>query len=115
MLSPWFQPTKPGEIPAAVQLIADSFVKQASASGIVLASREYHVENFNGAEGPGSYAEFQINNRGTNITQTMFMMSIDGRVWYGQFMGSSNSWPEALTMLKSARKIRQQQASKASV
>lgn len=108
MLSPWFQPTKPEEIPTAVQGIADSFIKQAPLSGINLASREYRVENFNGAQGQGSYAVFQTSNAGKNTTQTMFMMSVDDRVWYGQFMGSSNSWPQALTILKSVRKVHQQ-------
>jgi hypothetical protein len=108
MLSEWFQATRPEEIHTAVQGIADSFLKQAQVSGIVLASRDYHVENFNGAEGPGSYTVFQTSYAGKNTTQTMFMISVDGRVWYGQFLGSSNSWPQALTILKSARKIRQQ-------
>jgi len=91
-----------------VQRIADSFTMQAPRSGIVLASRDYHVENFNGAQGPGSYAVFQMNYGGKNTIQTMFMMSTDGRVWYGQFLGTSNAWAQALTILKSAKKNPQQ-------
>jgi len=108
ILSPWSAIIKPEEIPTQVQHLADSFSIQAPVSGIVLASHDYLVENFSGAEGRGSYAMFQISRGGTNILQTLFMMSVDNRIWYGQFMGSSNGWPQTLTMLKSVRKIRKQ-------
>jgi hypothetical protein len=34
----------------------------------------------------------------------MFMMSVDGRVWNGQFTGPSNSWIQAIGVLKSVKK-----------
>ena len=108
MLSEWPPPTRPEEIPTVVQGLADSYIKQAPRSGIVLANRDYRIENFNGTDGQGSFALFQINNNGTNITQTWFMLSIGGRVWNGQFLGSSNGWGQALTMLKTVLEERQQ-------
>ena len=108
MLSQWFQPTKPEEIPTVLRGIADGFVKQAKVSGINVTSPKYQVENFNGAEGQGSYAVFQTSYAGKNTLQTWFMVSIDGRVWNGEFLGSSNGWAQALTILKSVRKDRQQ-------
>ena len=52
----------------------------------------------------GSYAVFQTVAGGTNVFHTMFMMSVGGRVWNGQFTGSSNAWIQAVTVLKSISK-----------
>ena len=97
MFSQWPPPSRPEEIPALVQQLADGFLK-------TLASHEYRVEQFAGSQCQGSYAVFQIGSGGTNLLQTMFMMSVDGRVWNGQFTGPSNAWIQAIGVLKSVKK-----------
>jgi hypothetical protein len=105
MFSQWPPLSKPEEIPALVRQIADGFLKQAQqASEFTLASREYRIEQFAGAQCQGSYAVFQAVTGGTNVLQSMFMMSVDGRVWNGQFTGPSNAWTQAITVLRSVRK-----------
>jgi len=105
MFSQWPPPSRPEEMPGLVQKLADGFLKQAQQSSeFKLASQEYRIEQFAGPQCRGSYAVFQISNGGTNVLQTMFMMSVDGRVWNGQFTGPSNAWMQAITVLKSVRK-----------
>lgn len=108
MLSQWPPPTRPEEIPKVVQKLADSFLMQAKVTGINVTSSKYRVENFNGAEGQGGYVGFQTSYAGKNTLQTMFLMSVSNRVWNGQFMGTSNGWAQALTILKSVRKEHQE-------
>ncbi|MCO5053712.1 MAG: hypothetical protein M9920_15645 [Verrucomicrobiae bacterium] len=104
MFSQWPPPNKPQEIPGLVQKIADGFLDQArKSSEFSLATQEYRIEQFASIRCQGSYAVFQTNNGGTNIWQTVFMMSVDGRVWNGQFTGPSNAWIQAIGLLKSIK------------
>jgi hypothetical protein len=105
MFSQWPPPSRSEEIPGLVQKLADGFLDQAKQSSeYTLASHEYRVEQFTGSECQGSYAVFQISSGGTNVLQTMFMMSVDGRVWYGQFTGPSNTWIQTIGVLQSVKK-----------
>lgn len=105
MFSQWPPPSRPEEIPALVQKLADGFLDQAKKSSeFTLATHEYHVEQFTGSQCQGSYAVFQTSSGGTNVLQTMFMMSVGDRVWNGQFTGPSNAWVQAIGVLKSVKK-----------
>ena len=105
MFSQWPPPSGPEEIPGLVQKLADGFLNQAKqSSGLTLASHEYRVEQFTGSQCQGSYAVFHIRSGGTNVLQTMFMMSVDGSVWNGQFTGPSSAWIQAIGVLKSIKK-----------
>ena len=104
MFSQWPAPSRPEEIPSLVQKLADGFLGQAKQSAeLTLTSHEYRVEQFTGSQCQGSFAVFQVSSGGTNVLQTMFMMSVDGRVWNGQFTGPSNAWIQAIGVLKSVR------------
>ena len=106
MFSQWPPPSRPEDIPTLVRQLADGFLKQAQQSSkFALTRHEYQIEQFNGEQCEGSYAAFQIGSSGANILQTMFVMSVDGSMWNGQFTGPSNEWAQALTVLKSIRKV----------
>jgi hypothetical protein len=105
MFSQWPPPSRAEDIPALVQKLADGFREQAKKSSeFTLASEDYRVEQFAGEHCQGSYAAFQITSGGSNTVQAMFMMSVDGRVWNGQFTGPSDAWKQALVVLKSIKK-----------
>ena len=106
MFSPWPVPAKPEEIPAMVQHLADRFKEQAKkGSEFSLAGEEPRVEPFAGENCSGSYASFQLaTSSGKSAVQTMFMMTVDGKVWNGQFTGSLDAWKQAFKLLKSIRK-----------
>jgi len=104
MFSQWPPPSRPEEIPGLVQKLADGFLDQAKKSSeFTLATQEYRVEQFTGPQCQGSYAVFQTGSGGTNVLQAMFMMSVGGRVWNGQFTGPSNAWIQAMGVLKSIK------------
>ncbi len=105
MFSQWPPPSRPEDIPALVQKLADGFREQAKkSSGFTLASEDYKFEKFAGEHCQGSYAVFQIPSGGKNTVQAIFMMSVDGRVWNGQFTGPSDAWKQVLVVLKSIKK-----------
>ncbi len=105
MFSQWPPPSRPEEIPGLVQKLADGFLNKAKQSSeFTLVTQEYRVEQFTGPQCQGSYAVFQISSSGTNVLQAMFMMSVDGTVWSGQFTGPSNAWIQAIGVLKSVKK-----------
>ena len=105
MFSQWPPPSKPEDIPTLVQQLADGFLKEAKKSSeFTLTSEEYRIEQFAGEQCRGSYATFQTSIGGTNALQTMFMMSVDGEIWNGQFNGPSDAWRQALTVLRSIKK-----------
>lgn len=104
MFSKWPPPSKPEDIPTLVQQLADGFLKEAkNLSEFTLASEEYDIEQFAGEQCQGSYATFQISSGGTNTLQAMFMMSVDGKIWNGQFTGAPDAWKQAITVLKSVK------------
>ncbi len=104
MFSPWPPANRPEDIPTLVQQIADGFRKQAKQSGTALASEDYRMEQFAGSYCQGSYATFRTGGPGTNTVQTMFMISVDGRIWNGQFTGPEADWKQAITLLRSIKK-----------
>jgi hypothetical protein len=106
MFSQWPPPNKPEEIPRLVQQTAETFLEQArKSSQVSLASQEYHVEQFSGAECQGSYVVFRPGGAGVDAVQVIFMMSVDGKIWNGQFGGPSNEWTQAIAVLKGIRKV----------
>src|SRR5579862_5233136 len=86
MFSQWPPPSRPEDIPKLVQQLADGFLKEAhNSSELKLVTEEYRVEQFAGPQCHGSYAAFQTSYGGTNVLQTMFIMSVDDKIWNGQF------------------------------
>ena len=105
MFSRWVPPSTPEDMPGLVRKLADGFREQAKKSSkFALTSEEYRVEPFAGEYCQGSFAVFQTASRGTNTVVAMFMMSVDGRVWNGQFTGSPDAWKHAFTVIKSLKK-----------
>ncbi len=106
MFSQWRAPSTPEEIPALVQKLADGFPEFASkaSSQVTVAGDKNRVEQFAGQHCQGSYVIFQISKDGTQSLHTIFMMSVDGVVWNGQFIGPQEAWEQALAVLKSVRK-----------
>ena len=94
-----FLPHGIGGFPAHIGI---HFIEQAKrSSAFTLASEDYHIEPFSGAHCEGSYARFRIRSGSADIIQVMFLMSVDGKLWNGQFTGTTESWTQALTVLKS--------------
>ena len=84
----WDESTKPEEIPTFFRRYADGYFKLCQKGGSVVNGTDMQFENFDGAQGQGSYAAFQVDKNGGKVQlETMFMMSIDGRVWHGNFLG----------------------------
>ncbi len=107
MFAPWPPRNRPEEIPSLVEKLANQFKRQAGmSSGFQLASDEYNIVPFSGAHCQGRYATFRINSGPADILQAMFLMDIDGQLWSGQFTGTTESWTQALSVLKSIRRIR---------
>ena len=110
MFSPWSPRSKPEEIPALVRQLSDRFVKDVKDSqvltNVTLSTHEYRIRQFSGAHCNGSYVTFEatVRTTGAKMLQAMFMMSVDSRVWNGQFTGPPDAWEQALAMLESVKK-----------
>ncbi len=105
MFSKWPPPSKPDEIPSLVQKLADGFLDKAKTSTeFSLVDERYEIEQFAGDQCRGSYAMFQLEIANTNTVQVIFMMSVDGQVWNGQFTGPPERWIEALKLLMTIKK-----------
>jgi hypothetical protein len=105
MFSQWAPTNRPEEIPGLVQKLADQYLAESKQrSDFKLASREYRVEQFTGSECQVNYAMFQTTSGGANAVETMFVMTVDGAVWIGEFTGPTNAWIQAIEILKSVRK-----------
>jgi hypothetical protein len=107
MLSEWPLSARADEMPALVQQLADGFPKKASTSPeFTLSSQEHRVESFSGEQCQGSYATFQATSTasGKNILLAMFMVSVDGKIWNGQFTGTPDAWKQALNVLKGIKR-----------
>jgi len=101
MFSRWPPPSKPEDIPALVRQIADGFLENAKKSpGVALTSEKYDLKQFVGDHCQGNYAVFQLRNAGV---QAMFMMSVNGQTWSGQFTGTPDDWQKALELLKTIK------------
>jgi hypothetical protein len=104
MFSKWPPATKPEEITATMRKMADTFVKNAKKSAdLKLIDEKYELEPFAGDHCKGTYARFRFMAGENESVQTMFMMSIDGQIWNGQFTGKQTDWTEALKLLKTIR------------
>lgn len=106
MFSPWPPPAKPEDIPALVRKLAEGFAQQArTATNFTLSSYKYQITEFAGTNCNGSYATFKsTTSSGSELLQVMFMMSIGGQVWNGQFTGPTDAWEQSLAMLRSIKK-----------
>jgi len=98
-------PTRPAEIPGLVKKLADGFVKAAAKGGkYKLTSKKYEVESVSGEHCRGNHAAFWIKSGKDDLVQGIFMVSVDGQIWNGQFTGQSEHWLAALKTLKSLKK-----------
>jgi hypothetical protein len=105
MFSKWPVPTKPDEMPGLLWKLADGFVEQAKKPAkFELSSDLFEIEEFAGAQCSGNYAAFRFKSPNTNTVQTLFMMSVDGEVWNGQFTGKPEQWPQTLKLLMSIKR-----------
>jgi hypothetical protein len=105
MFSKWPVPSKPDEIPGLLRKLADGFVAQAKkTTKFALSNDIYEVEQFAGPQCSGSYAAFRFKSPNTNTVQAMFMMSVEGEVWNGQFTGKPEQWPQALKLLTTIKR-----------
>jgi hypothetical protein len=57
-------------------------------------------EKFVGAHCQGGYATFRTGGDGTNRLVVIFIMTAKGSTWTGRFVGPSDAWEQALTMLQ---------------
>ena len=105
MLFKWPAPTRSAEIPVLVKKLADGFVKATAKSGkYKLTSKKYEVEKLRGEHCFGNHAAFWIKSGKDDLVQGIFMVSVDGQIWNGQFTGQSENWLAALKTLKSLKK-----------
>ncbi len=105
MFSKWPPPNRTEEIPGIVRKLADGFLEEAKKSAeFTLSSEKYEIEQFAGDHCQGSYVTFQTASGGTDALQAMFMMSVDGEMWSGQFTGKPDHWTVALGLLKALKK-----------
>ncbi len=106
MFYKWPPPAKPEEIPALVRNLAGDFVAAVKKGKAVLASEKCEVEGFVGAHCKGSYVVFRFKSEGVDGPQmhAVFMMSVDGLIWNGQFTGKPDDWAGALKLLNAIKK-----------
>lgn len=104
MFSKWPPRSGPKEIPALVRKLADGFVERSKDSTVyTLRSEKYEVEPFAGDHCQGSFARFRIASGDRDMLQVMFMMTVEGQVWNGQFTGKPDDWSTALGLLKALK------------
>ena len=100
MFSKWPPPSRPEDIPELVRKVADGFVQQAKKSAeFTLVDEKYEFDQFAGDHCRGSYATFRVKSADTKAVQAMFMMSVGGEVWNGQFTGTAEQWKQAVRLL----------------
>jgi len=105
MFFKWRPPTRPEEIPGLVRKLADGFVKAAARAGkYKLTSKQYEVERLAGEHCKGNHAAFWFKSGTDDQVQGIFMLSVDGQIWNGQFTGQSENWLQALRLLKTIKK-----------
>ena len=105
MFFKWPPPTKPEEIPGLVQKLADGFVKATKRSGTyTLTSKSYEVEPLAGEHCTGNHAAFLLKSGENDLVQGMFIVSVDGQVWNGQFTGQPENWLETIKLLKTIKR-----------
>jgi hypothetical protein len=102
MFSRWPPQNSPDEIPDLVRKLADGFVERGKSGKVNLASDAHRVESFGGEGCKGNYVVFQTGTNGNSVS-AMFMMSVKGEIWNGQFTGNSDDWVKALHLLSSLK------------
>jgi hypothetical protein len=98
MFSRWPPQSSPDEIPDLVRKLADGFLERGKGGQVNLVSDSYTVESFGGERCKGNYAVFQTGTNG-NAVAAMFMMSVNGEIWNGQFTGTMDDWVKSLQLL----------------
>ena len=102
--SQWPVPNKTEDIPRIVEEVTSSFLRQARASTeFGVASEKYSIEQFVGEQCQGSFVTFEMTGYRTNMVEAIFVMSVGGKLWNGQFSGPSDAWRQALTVLRGVK------------
>lgn len=105
MFFKWPPPTRVEEIPMLVRKLADGFVKATAKAGkYKLNSKKYEVERLEGEHSKGNHAAFWLKSGKDDFMHGIFMMSVDGQIWNGQFTGQSEHWLQSLRLLKTIKK-----------
>lgn len=105
MFFKWPAPTRPAEMPMLVKKMADGFVKATAKSGnYKLTSKKYEIESLSSEHCKGNHTAFWIKSGKDDLVQGIFMVSVDGQIWNGQFTGQSEHWLTTLKTLKSLKK-----------
>jgi len=105
MFFKWPAPTQPREIPMLVKKLADGFVKASAKGGkYKLTNKKYEIEKLSGEHCVGNHTAFWIKSGKDDMLQGIFMVSVDGQVWNGQFTGQSEHWLTSLKLLKTLKK-----------
>ena len=90
------------QIPKQVKKYADEFVAQILQNkGFTLKKVEYEIEQIKGETFSGSFVQFSI---ASGITHIMFMISDGSEIWNGRFIGTEETWKEALLILTKLKK-----------
>lgn len=104
MFSPWPAPTKVTAVPQLVKELAVGFVAGIRKSNeISLISEEFTVEHFKGTQAEGRYVAFRFEKEESEAVQAMFMFSVAGNIWNGQFTGSKEEWKHSIELLTSLK------------
>jgi hypothetical protein len=103
--SQWPVPSSREELPRLIDEVVGLYLKEASTSSkFSIASKQYRIEQFSGAQCQGCYATFRMSGVLTNTLQVILMMSMGSNVWNGQFTGPPAAWNQALDVLKSVKR-----------
>jgi hypothetical protein len=99
----------PGDIPAALRDWADRILKKSEGhKEITVVSKKYELVAFGGEQCKGTYVDLKIvsNTSKVRFLDVIFMMTINGQIWNGQFQGTTEQWAQALGLLKSIKLVR---------
>ena len=97
----WSPGGKPEDIPAEVRKMAGELSDGATKESDDKVSKEYDLDSFAGDDCKGTYAVFRVGNTNANMVLTVFIMSVEGQLWHGQFSGKTERWKQAMNLLKS--------------
>jgi len=107
MFSKWFPASQPGDIPGIMKGMASDLAKSTpSATGRLRTLAPPPVQTFTGPNCRGYFALLHVP-LATNalpLDSCVFMMTIDGEIWNGQFNGKPAEWDAALGVLKQLKK-----------
>jgi hypothetical protein len=82
--------------------MADAFIQQAANSkNFTLADQNHDLQSFTSDHCKGNYVVFHIQSATpTNNVQVLFLMTVDGQAWNGQYAGQGDGWDVSLKLLK---------------